>query len=68
MLNGPPSGYESRPLVDNLGPLFWAASYGQIYPELKRLSAAGLVEGADQPTGGPQTAPSTRSPPTARRR
>jgi DNA-binding PadR family transcriptional regulator len=49
---GPMSGYEIKALVDNSTRFFWAASYGQIYPELRRLSGAGLVEGADQPTGG----------------
>jgi DNA-binding PadR family transcriptional regulator len=47
----PHSGYEIKALVDNSTRFFWAASYGQIYPELKRLSEAGLVEGADAPTG-----------------
>ncbi len=28
------------------------SGYEQIYPELKRLSAAGLIEGVDSPTGG----------------
>ena len=48
----PRSGYEIKALVDNTTRFFWAASYGQIYPELKRLSEAGLVEGVDTPTGG----------------
>jgi PadR family transcriptional regulator AphA len=48
----PRSGYEIKAAVDNSTRFFWAASYGQIYPELKRLSEAGLVEGADSPTGG----------------
>jgi DNA-binding PadR family transcriptional regulator len=48
----PMSGYEIKALVDNSTRFFWAASYGQIYPELKRLSEAGLVEGSDRPTGG----------------
>jgi DNA-binding PadR family transcriptional regulator len=48
----PRSGYEIKALVDNTTRFFWAASYGQIYPELKRLSAAGLIEGVDSPTGG----------------
>lgn len=48
----PRSGYEIKALVDNSTRFFWAASYGQIYPELKRLSAAGLVRGSDSPTGG----------------
>jgi PadR family transcriptional regulator AphA len=46
------SGYEIKSLVDNTTRFFWAASYGQIYPELKRLAEAGLVEGTDSPTGG----------------
>jgi DNA-binding PadR family transcriptional regulator len=48
----PRSGYEIKAAVDNSTRFFWAASYGQIYPELKRLSEAGLVEGVDSPTGG----------------
>jgi len=45
------SGYEIKAAVDNTTRFFWAASYGQIYPELKRLSEAGLVEGIDAPRG-----------------
>ncbi len=30
---------------------FWGASYGQIYPELKRLEHAGLVRGSEQAAG-----------------
>jgi PadR family transcriptional regulator, regulatory protein AphA len=48
----PMSGYEIKALVDHSTRFFWAASYGQIYPELRRLSEAGMVEGADEPTGG----------------
>ena len=50
--NEPRSGYEIKAVVDNSTRFFWAASYGQIYPELKRLSEAGLVTGSDSPTGG----------------
>ncbi|HEX5989020.1 MAG TPA: PadR family transcriptional regulator [Solirubrobacterales bacterium] len=50
--NEPRSGYEIKALVDNSTRFFWAASYGQIYPELKRLSEAGLIVGSDSPTGG----------------
>ena len=32
----PRSGYEIKQLVDSSARFFWAASYGQIYPELKR--------------------------------
>lgn len=48
----PRSGYEIKALVDNSTRFFWAAGYGQIYPELKRLSEAGLIVGSDSPTGG----------------
>lgn len=48
----PRSGYEIKAAVDNTTRFFWAASYGQIYPELKRLSEAGLVEGSDASQGG----------------
>ena len=48
----PRSGYEIKGAVDQSTRFFWAASYGQIYPELNRLAEAGLVEGESQPTGG----------------
>jgi DNA-binding PadR family transcriptional regulator len=49
---GPRSGYDIKTVVDRSTRFFWAASYGQIYPELKRLEQEGLVEGEDRPTGG----------------
>jgi DNA-binding PadR family transcriptional regulator len=48
----PRSGYEIKQVVDSSTRFFWAASYGQIYPELRRLAKAGLVEGESKPTGG----------------
>jgi PadR family transcriptional regulator, regulatory protein AphA len=48
----PRSGYEIKQSVDNSTRFFWAASYGQIYPELRSLAKEGLVEGESQPTGG----------------
>lgn len=48
----PRSGYEIKAIVDNTTRFFWAASYGQIYPELRRLAEAGLIVGSDSPTGG----------------
>jgi DNA-binding PadR family transcriptional regulator len=50
--NEPRSGYEIKRVVDSSTRFFWAASYGQIYPELRKLAKAGLVEGDSQPTGG----------------
>jgi len=47
----PRSGYDIKRVVDNSTRFFWAASYGQIYPELKRLERAGLIEGESDPAG-----------------
>ena len=41
----PRSGYEIKQIVDSSARFFWAASYGQIYPELRRLEEAGLIDG-----------------------
>ena len=46
------SGYEIKSLVDHSTRLFWAASYSQIYPELRRLADAGLIAGEAKPQGG----------------
>ena len=48
---GPRTGYDIKKLTDVSTRFFWSASYGQIYPELKRLEAAGLVEATPEPTG-----------------
>jgi len=37
------SGYDIRQLISQSIGHFWSESYGQIYPGLKRLAAAGLV-------------------------
>jgi DNA-binding PadR family transcriptional regulator len=50
----PRSGYEIKQLVDSSARFFWAASYGQIYPELKKLEKARLIAGDDSSTGGRQ--------------
>jgi PadR family transcriptional regulator AphA len=39
----PMSGYDIRQMVSSSIGYFWSESYGQIYPGLKRLAAAGLV-------------------------
>jgi PadR family transcriptional regulator AphA len=41
---GPMSGYDIRQLISRSIGHFWSESYGQIYPGLKRLAAAGLAE------------------------
>jgi DNA-binding PadR family transcriptional regulator len=40
-----------KTFVDRTTRYFWAASYGQIYPELKKLEEQGLVQGRSQPSG-----------------
>ena len=49
---GAKTGYDIKGIVDQSTRFFWAASYGQIYPELRRLEQAGLVKGELAPTGG----------------
>jgi len=49
---GKRTGYDIKTFVDSTTRYFWAASYGQIYPELKRLEDQGLVEGRPEPSGG----------------
>ncbi len=46
----PRSGYEIKQQVDNSTRFFWAASYGQIYPELARLEELGLISGELDPS------------------
>lgn len=48
---GPRSGYDIKAAVDRSTRFFWAGSYGQIYPELRRLEAEGLIAGEDASTG-----------------
>ena len=49
---GSRTGYDIKQKIEISTRFFWGASYGQIYPELKRLAAAGLVEAAQDPRGG----------------
>jgi DNA-binding PadR family transcriptional regulator len=50
--HAPLSGYDMKAAIDRSTRFFWAGSYGQIYPELRRLEKEGLVEGEDAPNGG----------------
>jgi DNA-binding PadR family transcriptional regulator len=45
------TGYEIKQVVDRSTRFFWAASYGQIYPELRQLEEQGLVRGHPEPSG-----------------
>ncbi len=47
----PRSGYDIKRVVDVAARHFWTVSYGQLYPELRRLSEAGLIEAEP---GGPR--------------
>ena len=49
---GKRTGYEIKSLVDVSTRFFWAASYGQIYPELARLEELGLVKGEADSSNG----------------
>jgi len=51
---GRKSGYDLKAAVDRSARFFWALSYGQIYPELRRLEAGGFIEGEASPEGGRQ--------------
>lgn len=50
-MSGARTGYELKALVDSSTQHFWPASYGRIYPELKRLAKEGLVESRNEPQG-----------------
>ena len=45
------TGYDIKKAIDTSTRFFWGASFGQIYPELKRLRRAGLVRAEQQPRG-----------------
>src|SRR6266536_1228811 len=65
----PRSGYEIKQTIDKTTRFFWNASYGQIYPELRRLAAAGLVEGEAAPavrTRADRLRPDRRGTPPSR--
>ena len=47
----PRTGYDIKRVTDRSTRFFWGASYGQIYPELRRLEAAGLVASSEEPRG-----------------
>jgi PadR family transcriptional regulator, regulatory protein AphA len=51
---GASTGYDIKRAIDLSTRFFWSASYGQIYPELRRLEERGLVAGRAEPRGGVQ--------------
>lgn len=54
LAGGPRSGYDIKRVADHSTRFFWQISYGQIYPELKRLTDLGLAELDPDPRGGRQ--------------
>jgi DNA-binding PadR family transcriptional regulator len=55
----PRNGYQLRAAVQRSVGTFWGVSYGQLYPQLKTLAQAGLIDETDPPeqaeTTGRQT-------------
>jgi DNA-binding PadR family transcriptional regulator len=51
---GPMSGYDIKQMADGSTRHFWQISYGQIYPELKALEKAGMVQAAEASRGSRQ--------------
>ena len=49
---GASTGYAIKQGLERVAGFFWTASYGQIYPDLKRLEAAGLIDGREESGGG----------------
>lgn len=50
--DGVDTGYRIKQTLERVASFVWSASYGQIYPELRRLEAAGLVSGREVTEGG----------------
>ena len=46
------TGYRIKQMLERVASFFWSASYGQIYPELRRLEAAGLLAGREVTSSG----------------
>jgi PadR family transcriptional regulator, regulatory protein AphA len=49
---GHATGYAIKAEIERSTRLYWGASVGGIYPELRRLTEAGLVSVCDDPRGG----------------
>lgn len=59
----PMAGYDIKSFADDSMRHFWAINYGQIYPELKRLQQAALIESTDSAVGSRQRTVYRLSPP-----
>ncbi|RJG22651.1 PadR family transcriptional regulator [Paenibacillus thiaminolyticus] len=51
LMEGPMSGYEMKKTIDSSVGLFYRASYGSLYPALKRLANKGLLSVAEAEGG-----------------
>ncbi len=67
LAGGVGSGYDIKALADKSVRFFWNLSYGQIYPELKRLADAGLAKATSDPNGSRKRTTYQLTPPGARR-
>ena len=45
-LGGEMTGFDIRSFIERSVAFFWRESFGQIYPELQRMAADGLIEPA----------------------
>ncbi|MDX6583706.1 MAG: hypothetical protein QOI10_2890 [Solirubrobacterales bacterium] len=50
--DGYDTGYRIKQFIERAASFFWSVSYGQIYPELRRLEEAGMVRGRDVTESG----------------
>jgi DNA-binding PadR family transcriptional regulator len=50
--DGVDTGYRIKQFLEHAASFFWSVSYGQIYPELRRLEATGLISGRDVTSSG----------------
>jgi PadR family transcriptional regulator AphA len=50
--DGIDTGYRIKQFLEHAASFFWSVSYGQIYPELRRLEATGMIAGHDVISSG----------------
>lgn len=62
----PLSGYQIKKIVDIRFKFFWSESFGQIFPALKSLAAAGLAEECPQAQAGGRAAKTYQITPAGR--
>src|SRR3954468_2106505 len=50
--DGYDTGYGIKRFIERAASFFWSVSYGQIYPELRRLESADMIRGRDVTENG----------------